>query len=274
MGSISALIFHRLLPGFRRLCIPNRKFLPLRTKFLNNVGVEYVQEQTLRFYSHFNLHLEILLPHSHGSYLLVSSAHAKPQVHSFASYPHAKSVFKSGRNQGFPLVAGSLVFPEFRVQRISALFSGIFSQPAHFRSEKWSPTRHFSHMAGSWQTPAPIQGTPVAGWPRPPQDVRPLLKSSTRAHSHMSQSWLSPVGILLLAGPSVVLIGQGSSNASTPVTSCFFLGWLNIWARVHPWIHLLTSAVENPPRFNILASYWHSISSILFQQDWTTFVVI
>lgn len=61
----------------------------------------------------------------------------KPQVQAFASYPHAKSIFKPGRNQGFPLMAGSLCSQAARLEN-SGNFCTFFQES--------SPSLHILKM--------------------------------------------------------------------------------------------------------------------------------
>lgn len=152
------------------------------------------------------------------------STHAKPQVQAFASYPHAKSIFKSGKSQGFPLMVRSLVFPGSTTSE--------FRESLLYFQESL-PSLHMLEMR-SGNPP----GTPVIQpvhdkvllpfkntccW----LDTAPHELSGTcisQEHSPILQSRLFPVGMLLLARPSIVLKGQGySSRYRCPdYVPCFF----------------------------------------------------
>lgn len=174
-----------------------------------------------------------------------SSPRAKAQVQALASYPHTKSIFKNGRNRGFPLCSGSTT------SELGAFctVSRNLPQPAQFRDGK---RRDPSGTLVIW--PAEDKALPPSRehlWL-----ARCLQKSDTQARSHI------PVQAVPMGYTAAGRTTHGAQRArlqqqvEIPVISFFInLGWHNMWAKAHRWINPPTNAVRYPPYPNILANH-------------------
>lgn len=92
------------------VCIPTHNCLPLQNKFLKKRGRVSSRTGTPVLFTFQPLFLNIssTLPRILS---LSKLSTCKTLSSGFASYPHTQSIFKSGRNQGFPLMEERLVFP-------------------------------------------------------------------------------------------------------------------------------------------------------------------
>ena len=214
------------------VCIPTPKCLPLQNKFLKQCGRVSSRTGTPVLFTFQPLFFNIssTLPRILS---LSKLSTCKTSSSGFASYPHTQSIFKSGRNQGFPLMEESLVFPGSTTSEFRE-FLPCFqeSSPSLYILER----RQGGPLGTSvkWlvhdQVLLPIKERLWLAGCSPhiclaPPEVRHTI---TALDPDCSRS----------ARPSVVLKGQGcSTRYRHPVCPFVFLHWLNIWAKAHPWIH-------------------------------------